>query len=276
MSDTPTAALVEEADLDRLTDVIELGAGLADVSHDVARALDESCPHCAYDCMDLPTRVEHGNWRCQRRAHVYPVVPQKWLGAIREVREDRQQKRQEAQERADYAAALCRAEAERDESRRDAEAYKRQTQEVSAKAIELTKEVSAKLDQVEAERDAQRAEVLRLTGERDAARDALAQKHLSERQSVRYVIACRDGRIAELLKTIEELRAQVWGLICAGSNMAERKRYFQGLWETLLADGLKRDAQLSELTATRDLLTAENARLQARVATLELLLRGGK
>lgn len=34
--------------------------------------------------------------------------------------------------------------------------------------------------------------------------------------------------------------------------------------------------RVAELTATRDLLTAENERLQARVATLELLLRGGK
>ena len=37
-----------------------------------------------------------------------------------------------------------------------------------------------------------------------------------------------------------------------------------------------RGRQIAELTATRDLLTEENARLQARVATLELLRRGGK
>lgn len=185
----------------------------------------------------------------------------------------------------EFAHALRRTIAEREEAQRDAESYKRQTQEVSAKAIELTKEVCAKLDhaiaerdelratvtrlnrraqtaeagvrdnveasraagksmgrtlanaaadmylrraeQAESERDAQHAEVLRLTGELEAAREALAQKHLSERQSVRYVIARRDGRIAEL-------------------------------------------------TATRDLLTAENARLRERVATLELLRRGGK
>ena len=115
--------------------------------------------------------------------------------------------------------ALRRAEAERDESRRDAEAYKRQTQEVSAKAIELTKEVSAKLDQAEAERDAQHAEVLRLAGERDA-------------------LVLHNAEIEEAM-----LRA---------------------------AD------QRDELTVTRDLLNGENARLHERVATLELLLRGGK
>lgn len=74
----------------------------------------------------------------------------------------------------------------------------------------------------------------------------------------------------------DEARAQVWGLICAGSNMAERKQHFRGLWETALEAGLKLERSVSELTATRDLLTAENARLQARVATLELLRRGGK
>ena len=122
--------------------------------------------------------------------------------------------------------ALRRAEAERDEARRDAEAYKRQTQEVSAKAIELTKEVCAKLEQAEAERDAQRAEVLRLTGERDAARAQLFAN-------------AEDDRLTDTLQ-----------------QFIDRER--------------------AELTATRDLLTAENARLQARVATLELLLRGGK
>ena len=273
MSDTPTGALVEEADLDTLTDVIELGAGFADVPHDVARALDESCPHCAYDCMELPTRVEHGNWRCQRRAHVYPVVPQKWLGAIREVREDRQQKRQEAQERADYAAAVRRAEAERDAALKQSAAWEIQAQDMRDRLIKAEAErnelratvtrlnrraqtaeagvrdnVEAckaagvsmgrtlanaaadmylrRAEKAEAERDAQHALVLRLTAERDAAREALAQKHLSERQSVRYVISRRDARIAEL-------------------------------------------------TATRDLLTAENARLQERVATLQPR-RGGK
>ena len=102
-------------------------------------------------------------------------------------------------------AALRRAEAERDEARRDAEAHKRQTKDVTAKALELTKEVGAKLDRAEAERDAQHEQVLRLTGERDA-------------------LVFHNAEIEEAM-----LRA---------------------------AD------QRDELTATRDLLTAEHARLQ--------------
>lgn len=130
----------------------------------------------------------------------------------------------------ELAHALRRIITERDEARRDAEAYKRQTQEVSAKAIELTKEVCAKLEQAEAERDAQHAEVLRLTEERDEAR----------------------RREDELLAHVEQVEL----------------RYHATLRE--------RDSARLECESTRDLLTDENARLQARVATLELLLRGGK
>lgn len=87
----------------------------------------------------------------------------------------------------------------------------------------------------ESERDAQHAEVLRLTGERDAVAKDLAR--------IRAVSAIA-GSVAR--------------------------------WDSLLNEMHKQKAKVSELTATRDLLTAENARLQARVATLELLRRGGK
>lgn len=187
MSDESKRIEEADSDLDALVDVIEAGKGRCEVPHDVALAVEPRCPACSYDCMELPTLIENGGWFCQRRTHVYMVVAQDWLGAIAEVREDRQQKRQETQERAEYAAALRRAEAERD-----------------------------------------------------------------------------------------ELRAQAWGLICAGSNMAERKQHFRGLWATALEAGLKLERSVSDLTATRDLLNGENARLQARVATLELLRRGGK
>lgn len=105
-----TEELSKEADLDRLAAAIDLLAGFADVPHDVAVAVDASCPHCAYDCMDLPTRVENGKWRCQRREHVYPVVQQHWLAAIQEVRDDRRQKRQQEQEQSDLVAPIQRAE----------------------------------------------------------------------------------------------------------------------------------------------------------------------
>ena len=102
-----------------------------------------------------------------------------------------------------------------------------------------------------AERNAQRAEVLRLTGERD-----------------------------ELLESVEELRALGFGLGCMLTNAqwrerdaAERAQRGLKLMQSCLQDEERR---VFELTATRDLLNGENARLHERVATLELLLRGGK
>lgn len=151
----------------------------------------------------------------------------------------------------DLRDRLVRAEAER-----DAEAYKRQTQEVSAKAIELTKEVCAKLEKAEAERDAQHAEVLRLTGERDAAREALAQKHLRERLSVRYVLDRRDARIAELTATRDLLTAE----------NARLQQEHNAYCRKLANDGLTVAGRLQrELDAVR----AEND-------TLHYLLRGGQ
>lgn len=143
-------------------------------------------------------------------------------------------------------AALRRAEAERDELRATVTRLNRRAQTAEAGVrdnVEACKAAGVSMgrtlanaaadmylrraEQAEAERDAQHAEILRLTGERDEAQQALSQKHLSERQSVRYVLDRRDARIAEL-------------------------------------------------TATRDLLTAENARLQAEVATLRYLHNGGR
>jgi len=110
------------------------------------------------------------------------------------------------------------------------------------------------VDPWDEERDAQHDLVLRLTAERDEAREGWQQEVIKA--------IARAQTVCDVVDALDEARAQVWGLICAGSNMAERRRYFRGLWETLLADGLKRDAQLSELTATRDLLLTENAQLQ--------------
>ena len=195
----------------------------------------------------------------------------------------------------DLAAALRRAEAERDELRATVTRLNRRAQTAEAGVrdnVEASKAAGKSMgrtlanaaaamylrraEKAEAERDAQHAEVLRLTGERDEARLRLK----ASEEGLRVVTMERDHaqqvEAPDAFWQRDEARAQVWGLICAGSNMAERRRYFQGLWETLLADKLKRDAQLSELTVTRDLLTAENARLQKEVATLELLRRGGK
>ena len=116
-------------------------------------------------------------------------------------------------------------------------------------------------EQAEAERDAQAELVGKLTAERD-----------------------------DIAADLDEARAQVWGLICAGTNIDEiRRRTFEALAQNVNSgrDLIKvmifyqreRDearAQLRELESPRDLLTAENARLQQEVATLELLRRGGK
>ena len=152
------------------------------------------------------------------------------------------------------------------------EALRRAEAELDAATTQLAKkfkrleELEKRAEQAEAERDAQHEQVLRLTAERDEARRQLR----ASEEFLRVVTLERDHaqqvEVPDAFWQRDEARAQVWGLICAGSNMAERRRYFQGLWETLLADGLKRDAQLSELTATRDLLTAENARLQQQLS----------
>ena len=188
-------------------------------------------------------------------------------------------------------------------------------------------------EQAEAERDAQRAEVLRLTRERDAARaevqtllwiKSASVKLLDTLQGIRWmephepdderVIAATRAWVeaagltmhAELLKTIEELRALGFGLGCMLTNSREEtewqveetrtlRREVRELSERLAGMPMPEDddpagkhlmslinrrrelyQRVDELTATRDLLTEENARLQARVATLELLRRGGK
>jgi len=96
---------------------------------------------------------------------------------------------------------------------------------------ELVEELVAALRRAEAERDAQHEQVLRLTAERDVSRG--------------QAIACA-ASTAELLQEFEglrvdldEARAQVWGLICRGTNTAERGRYFQRLWEALLAENAR-------------------------------------
>ena len=166
---------------------------------------------------------------------------------------------------ASLAATLRRAETDRDAALKQSAAWEIQAQDMRDRLV-----------RAEAERDAQHALVLRLTAERDEARRQLR----ASEEFLRVVTLERDHaqqvEVPDAFWQRDEARAQVWGLICAGSNMAERRRYFQGLWEALLADGLKRDAQLSELTATHDLLTAENARLRKEVATLELPRRGGR
>ena len=259
--------------------------------------------------------------------------------------------------------ALRRAEAERDEARRDAEAYKRQTQEVSAKAIEFTKEVSAKLEQAEAERDAAIARAVNAEQEQADMERLLEMQHERTRQAdelwrkqhnkpltspdlgtlIEWLMkraekaeAERDAQRAEVLRLTGELQqsrkeslerartvlmldedfdeacALGFGLGCMLTNAqwrerdaAERAQRGLKRMQSCLQDEGRR---VSELTATRDLLTAENARLQkerdeaqaeleyvkqtwaemslleekeikalqARVATLELLLRGGK
>lgn len=192
-------------------------------------------------------------------------------------------------------AALRRAEAERDELRATVTRLNRRAQTAEAGVrdnVEACKAAGVSMgrtlanaaadmylrraEQAEAERDAQHALVLRLTAESEEARLRLK----TSEEGLRVVTMERDHaqqvEAPDAFLQRDEARAQVWGLICAGSNMAERRRYFQGLWETALEAGLKLERRVSELTVTRDLLTAENARLQAQVATLELLRRGGK
>lgn len=203
----------------------------------------------------------------------------------------------------ELAHALRRTIAEREEAQRDAESYKRQTQEVSAKAIELTKEVCAKLDHAIAERDELRATVTRLNrraqtaeaGVRDNVEackaagvsmgrtlaNAAADMYLRRAEQAE---AERDAQHEQVLRLTGELEA-----------LATKTGDVEWREDAAVEVVKMRGRQISELTATRDLLLtenaqlqqmlsrsanlvliAENARLHERVATLELLLRGGK
>ena len=97
----------------------------------------------------------------------------------------------------ELVAALRRAEAERDAALKQSARWEIQAQDMRDRLIKA-----------EAERDAHHDLVLRLTAERDKAREALAQKHLSERQAVRYVLDRRNARIAELTATRDLLTAE--------------------------------------------------------------------
>lgn len=282
MSDE-TEKLIEEADsdLDALVDVIEAGKGRCEVPHDVALAVEPRCPACSYDCMELPTLIENGRWFCQRRTHVYMVVAQDWLGAIVEVREERQRKRQGAREKAEYATALRRAETDRDAALKQSAAWEIQAQDMRDRLIKA-----------EAERDAQHEQVLRLTAERDAAKaDAVRMLTAASQQAITS---------ARLAADLDESRAQVWGLGCLVTNLRrslsrQRAEHYEMRCRISDVDSLRYEvmglrgrayshhealckmlAKVKVLESTRDLLTEENARLQERVATLELLLRGGK
>lgn len=172
---------------------------------------------------------------------------------------------------ASLAAALRRAEAEREEARGQRDLVRASLEALAngarvvpcsgacdeskpclaCRGMQNLRDWVKDCEQAEAERDAQQALVLRLTGERD-----------------------------ELLESVEELRALGFGLGCMLTNAqwrerdaAERAQRGLKLMQSCLQD---EERKVSELTATRDLLTDENARLQARVATMELLLRGGK
>lgn len=278
---------------------------------------------------------------------------------------------------------LRRAEAEREEAQRDAESYKRQTQEVSAKAIELTKEVCAKLDHAIAERDELRATVTRLNrraqtaeaGVRDnveackaagvsmgrtlanaaadmylrRAEQAEAERDAALKQSAAWEIQAQDmrdrlvraeaerdaqseqvlrltgerdeakGRIDRILdppikrmnmangeinvvldapemarimattfwEYLDERKAKNYVEMCFARPEAPTKRVIvtvrkligrtpEELREAVAKERDELLEKIKELESTRNLLLTENARLQARVATLELLRRGGK
>jgi hypothetical protein len=92
---------------------------------------------------------------------------------------------------------------------------------------------------------------------------ALAVQQL--RQTVRRAGAERDAQHAEVLRLTGELEA-----------LATKTGDVEWREDAAVAVVKMRGRQIAELTATRDLLTEENARLQKEVATLELLRRGGK
>lgn len=133
-------------------------------------------------------------------------------------------------------AALRLSQAERDAALKQAAAWEIQAQDLRDRLV-----------RAEAERDAQHDLVLRLTAERDEAKA----------DAVRMLTAASQPGItsARLAADLDEARAQVWGLICVATNCAiKADKGFPALRQVL--------DQRDELTATRDLLIDENARLQ--------------
>ena len=179
----------------------------------------------------------------------------------------------------ELAHALRRAETARDAALRQSAAREIQAQDMRDRLVKA-----------EAERDAQHEQVLRLTGERDAL--------VFQGAEVEHAMLLAADERDEFAAALDKARAQVWGLICVATNCAVKADESFPILRQVLN-------QRDELTATRDLLTEENARLQkehnayvqrlsadalqvaskyqrdldearAQVATLELLQRGGK
>ena len=191
----------------------------------------------------------------------------------------------------ELAAALRRAETERDAQAKEFARFKAVAALGNSVArwdslLNEMHEQKARAQRAEQERDAQAALVATLTAERDEARAGQDQLAAWLRDAMRKAAQ------------YDETQAQVWGLICVATNCAiKADESYPALRQVL--------DQRAELTATRDLLTAENARLQkehdayvqrlsadalqvaskyqrdldearAQIATLELLRRGGK
>ena len=144
--------------------------------------------------------------------------------------------------------ALRRAETERDAQAKEFARFKA----VAALANSVVRwdsllnemhEQKARAQRAEQERDAQAALVATLTAERDEARAGQDQLAAWLRDAMRKAAQ------------YDETQAQVWGLICVATNCAiKADESYPALRQVL--------DQRDELTATRDLLTAENARLQ--------------
>jgi len=148
-------------------------------------------------------------------------------------------------------------------------------------------------EQAEAERDAQHAEVLRLTGERDAARAGWQQEVIKG--------IARAQTVCDVVDALDEARSLGFGLGCMLTNSREEtewqveetrtlRREVRELSERLAGMPMPEDddpagkhlmslinrrrelyQRVDELTSTRDLLTEENARLQKeRDATLAM------
>jgi predicted DNA-binding protein (UPF0251 family) len=86
---------------------------------------------------------------------------------------------------------------------------RRRIMDFMARSRSMIPELASALRRAEAERDAQHAEVLRLTGERDALQEACDRKALQDRQAVQYIMSLRDSKILRLqerVATLELLR----------------------------------------------------------------------
>ena len=201
----------------------------------------------------------------------------RWDSLLNEMHEQKARAQRAEQERDAQAAMVEKLTAERDELEELArrrlyrlseigqlvgaklgQSTERAVKDALAEARECASGQQRRADALQRKIEALEQSNARLTAERDEAREAHRRLFV---QSIKNAETTCD-----LVDALDETQAQVWGLICVATNGQWRERdQTERTQRNLSFMGACLDEEqrkVEELTATRDLLTAENARLQ--------------